>query len=125
MNLYIGIKHDRDIYQIDDLPTQFAIDAYDDDPCNAVVKPSLDPMRPALTSIRSEWNEKLWELLETEELRDTGYDSVEMRKAFFNRLSQLAQTIRDSRRRENETQEQFEEHCMGNAAKKRQRAHIR
>jgi hypothetical protein len=63
--------------------------------------------------------------LETEEFWDTGYDSVEMRKAFFNRLSQLARTIRDSRPRENETQEQFEERCTGNSARKRQRAHTR
>jgi hypothetical protein len=75
------------------LPTQFAIDAYDDDPCNVVVKPSLDPMRPALTSIRSEWNEKLWELLETEELRDTGYNSVKMRKEHRSNLRSIVTLI--------------------------------
>lgn len=125
MNSYIGIRHDKDICQIEDLPTQRIIDAYDDDPCNAIVKPTLDPMRPALTKIRSEWNETLWELLETEELRETGFDSIEMRSAFFNRLSQLARTIRDLRRRDNETQAQFEERRTGNAAKRRQRAHTR
>ena len=59
MNVYIGICDIRD------LPTEDVVNEYDDDPVNAAIQPTLDPMRPAFVDIRSEWNEKLWQLLET------------------------------------------------------------
>lgn len=128
MNACIEIKKDKDICEVQDLPTADIIEDYDIDPENAPIQPTLDPMRPALVRIRSGWNEQLWELLEAEMLEDTGFNSGEMKNAFFNRLTRLARVIRESRQRANETQEQFEERRTGHIAEKqrgRQRAHTR
>ncbi|KAF8735554.1 hypothetical protein AX14_001874 [Amanita brunnescens Koide BX004] len=84
MNACMGIKQDKDICKVADLPTVDDVDDYNNDPHNAAIKPSLDPMRPSFFSIRSEWNERLWKLLETDSLHDTGFDSAGMKQAFFN-----------------------------------------
>lgn len=128
MNACMGIKRDKDICEITGLPTNDDVDDYDDDPLNAPIQPSLDPMRPSFFSIHSEWNEKLWELLETDSLEDTGYDSAGMKQVFFKRLVQLARIIRESHQRNDETEEQFEERQTGRVAeerKRRQRMHTR
>lgn len=117
----MGIKKDKDICQIADWPTQTDVDTYHGDSLNAPIQPTLEPMRPALTSIHSAWNEKLWELLETDYLQDTGYSNAEMIAVFFNRLAQLSRTLRESRPREHETEAQFEERQTGRVAKNRQR----
>ena len=127
MNVCIGIKQDKDICELQDLPTEDAVEDYDNDPENAPIQPTLDPMRPALVRIRSEWNEQLWQLLEADMLEDTGFDSAEMKNAFLSRLTRLARVVRESRRRVNETQEQFEGRRTGHAENQRmrQRAHTR
>ena len=128
MNACMGIKQDKDICKVADLPTVDDVDDYDNDPRNAAIKPSLDPMRPSFFSIRSEWNERLWKLLETDSLHDTGFDSAGMKQAFFNRLVRLARTLRESHQRNDETEVQFEERQTGHIAEQRkgwQRAHTR
>ncbi|KAK2465174.1 hypothetical protein APHAL10511_002805 [Amanita phalloides] len=128
MNLCIGIKKDKSICEVEDLPAINIVDDYDDDPDHAAIKPTLDPMRPAFVRIHSEWNEKLWHLLETEMLQNLDYNSAMMKNAFFNRLTRLGRIIRESRQRTNETEAQFEDRttgCIVEKRRRRQRAHTR
>lgn len=90
MNSAMGMKKDRDIATVD-LATAVEVENYDVED-NALVQPTLQPMRPFLPKPSSHWNKKLWRLLAANIAKRHEFDKLtwdEMEKAFYERLKRL------------------------------------
>lgn len=96
----MGMKKDKDITNVELASTDEAED-YEIGKYNALIQPSLDPMRPLLPKPSSPWSKRLWCLLAANITKRHEFDGPtwkEMEKAFYDRLKRLNNLLKSKAR---------------------------